>query len=464
MTDALAAEIGRIVGPEHVLTDAELRGGYERDWTGRFAGRARFFVRPGSTGEVAAVLRACSQAAAGVVPHGGGTGLVGGAVPRDGEVVLSLARLDRLEPVDETTGQVTVGAGTTLAAVQAHVRPHGLELGVDHGARDSATVGGAVATNAGGIHAVRYGTMRANVTGLEAVLADGTVLERLAGLPKDTAGYDLPALLVGSEGTLAVVTRVRLRLVPRLPYRATVLLALADTAAAVDLARRLRRSLSSLEALEILHRDGLGLVCAHARLAPPFAGAHETFVLVECAAREDPLDELLAVLDTEPALLDAAVGTAARDREALWAYREALPEAVAAAGVPHKLDVSLPLAALAEFTDRVTARVAEVADGARTIVWGHLGDGNLHVNVLGPDPDDERVDEAVLHLVAELGGSISAEHGVGVAKRRFLGLTRSDGELAAMRRIKHALDPDGILNPGVLFAPEPDEKELHDAD
>jgi len=270
-------------------------------------------------------------------------------------------------------------------------------------------------------------------------------------LAKDNAGYDLPGLLVGSEGTLAVVTRARLRLVPSLPRRATVLAAVSGTDAAVSLLAALRARLETLDALELFYADGLELVCAHLGLEPPFDAAHPVYVLVECAARHDPLDELAEALDSTSVVVDARVAVDERDRAALWAYREAHTEAVRAAGVAHKLDVALPPAALPEFDGRVRERVRGLARDARTIVWGHLADGNLHVNVLGLDPRDERVDEAVLELVAELGGSIGAEHGIGVAKARWLPLTRSGVELAAMRSVKRALDPRGILNPGVLF-------------
>jgi FAD/FMN-containing dehydrogenase len=449
MTDALARQLADIVGFAHVLADPALTASYESDWTGRFSGRARLVVRPQSTQEVAAVLRACAQADAAVVPQGGNTGMVGGSVPRGGEVVLSLLRLAELGAVDELAGQVTVDAGATLAAAQARARAVGLDLAIDLGARDSATIGGVVATNAGGLHAFRYGMTRASVAGLEAVLADGSVLTRLSGLLKDNAGYDLPSLIVGSEGTLAVVTRVRLKLVPQLPQRATVLLALPTTEAAVALLRTFRASLPSLLAIELFYRSGLDLVCEHLGRSRPFRGDYPVYVLVECADQVDPLDELAAAIEASPDVLDTVVASDERDRAALWALRERHPDAIGTLGVPHKLDVSLPLASLPAFVDEVERRVARL--GARTILYGHLADGNLHVNVLGPDPDDEAPDEMVLRLVAELGGSISAEHGVGVAKRRWLGLTRSAGELAAMRRIKQALDPTGILNPGVLL-------------
>jgi FAD/FMN-containing dehydrogenase len=446
---ALRARLAELVGERHVLADPELTAGYERDVTGRFGGSAAAVVRPGSTAEVAAVVAACAEAGAALVPQGGNTGLVGGQVPRAGEVVLSLARLDAIGEVDATAAQITVGAGVTPGALATALRGSGLALGVDFAARDSATIGGMTATDAGGAQVLRHGTMRARVAGLEAVLADGQVVRRLSGLVKDNAGYDLPALLVGSEGTLAVITAVRLALVP-VPQRVvTALLAVGSLAEAVALVARLRDRLPSLQAADFFLDDGLRLVCDHRALAPPFAAAHPVYVLVECGAAEDPTEALAAALAGEAAVRDVAVADDTARRAALWTYREAHNEALNAQGVPHKLDVSLPLAGIAGAAEAIGAAVA--AAGARLYLYGHLGDGNLHVNVLGPEPDDEAVDDAVLQIVAAHGGSISAEHGVGVAKRRWLGLTRTPEELAAMRALKAALDPAGVLNPGAVL-------------
>jgi FAD/FMN-containing dehydrogenase len=407
-------------------------------------------VQPGDADEVAAVVRACAEAGAPIVPQGGNTGLVGGGVPRGGEVLLSLRRLTVIEELDETAGQVTVGAGLTLEALQEHLRGSNLAFAVDHAARGAATLGGMVATNAGGVHVLRYGAMREQVAGLEAVLADGAVVRRLSGVLKDNAGYELPGLIVGSEGTLAIVTRARLRLVNRLPERVVALFGVDDTAGALELFRHLRRRVGSLEAVEIFYADGLELVCEHLRISPPFDRSHPVFVLVECAAAVNPLEELAAAADVELVRDVAAADDTAR-RADLWRYREGHAEAINSQGVPHKLDVSVPLSALPVFERDVRERVCALAPGARTILFGHLGDGNIHVNVLGLEPEDERVDEAVLRLAAAYGGSVSAEHGIGVAKRRWLSLTRSREEVAAMVAIKRALDPNGILNPGALL-------------
>jgi FAD/FMN-containing dehydrogenase len=445
LIDALAAAVGE----RDVLVDDDVRASYETDWTRRFHGRARAVARPGSADEVARVLRACGEHGAAVVPQGGNTGMVGGGVPRGGEVVLSLARLREIGEVDPATAQVTVGAGVTLAQLQAHARGAGLDAGVDFGGRDSATVGGMVATNAGGIQAIRHGTVRARVAGLQAVLADGSVVDRRAGLLKDNAGYDVPALLVGSEGTLGVVTSVRWRLVPLLPARVAALLPLPSITAVAELLARVRPALPSLHAAELMVAEGMRLVIDQLGASPPGREA-PAYLLLECAARTDPTDELVTAL-ADAGVEDALVADESGERERLWRLREGHTEALNAAGIPHKVDVGVPLGALSRFAEEVAPLVERVAPGSRTIVFGHLGDGNVHVNVLGPAPDDDAVDEAVLRLAAECGGTISAEHGVGVAKARWLSLARSPGDLAAMAAIKRALDPGGILNPGAVL-------------
>ncbi|HET7119881.1 MAG TPA: FAD-binding oxidoreductase [Solirubrobacterales bacterium] len=444
-------ELREAVGAGHVLTDPDLRAGFERDVTGRFGAEAAAVVRPADTAQVARVLAICARHGIPVVPQGGNTGLVGGGVPRGGELVLSLTRLRELGEVDRAAAQVTAGAGVTLEALQLHARANGLDVGIDHGARAAATVGGMAATNAGGGLALRYGTMRAQVAGVEAVLGDGTVVDRLSGLLKDNAGYDLSALLVGSEGTLAVITRVAVRLVPIRRRRLAALFGLADLDAALALLTRLREDVPSLVAADFFDAAGLELVLAHRGIGAPFPRDWPVYLIAECAAGEDPTEALAAAVEAsglEPAV---AVADDSAGRERLWAYRELQNEALAAAGVPHKLDVSVRVPDVPRFAAAVRERVAAVDPGARAILYGHLGDGNVHVNVLGPEPEDERVDDAVLDLVSAYRGSISAEHGVGVAKREHLGLSRGAGEIAAMVRLKAAFDPAGILNPGCLL-------------
>ncbi len=449
----LERDLRAVVGDSQVLVDRDLMAPYEVDWTGRFHARARCVVRPGTPDEVAAVLRACSAAGAAVTVQGGNTGLVGGGVPAGGEVLLSLARLVEIEPVDAVAAQATLGAGVSLAAAQDHARAAGLQVGLDLASRSQASVGGLVATNAGGIRVVRYGSMRAQVAGVEVVLADGTVLSRLMAPVKDNTGYDLSQLMCGSEGTLGVLTRIRLRLVPPAGRSAVALIGLADTRAALAVLDLARRRLNALAAAEIFYGDGLALVRAQAGLPALFGTDWAAYLVLECAGGSDPEAELVALLAEAGEVGDATVAADAAGRRRLWTYRESHPEAINTAGVPVKLDVCVPLAEFAGLVDEVPAAVARVAPGARTVLFGHLSEGNLHVNVLDAGGCSDEVSEAVLELVAARHGSISSEHGVGRAKARWLGLSRTPAEIDAMRRIKAALDPAGLLNPGVLLPP-----------
>ncbi|MCP2268226.1 FAD/FMN-containing dehydrogenase [Actinokineospora diospyrosa] len=449
--DRLIDRLVAVVGASHVVTDPDVVSGYATDWTGRFTGSARAVVRPADRDEVAGVLRVCRELGVPVVPQGGNTGLVGGGIPYRGEVVLSLTRLNYLGPVDPVTRQVTVGAGVTLAALSAHAADAGLDFAIDIASRDSATVGGLLATNAGGLRVLRWGSMRDQVADVEAVLADGQVVGGVTRPPKDSTGYDLASALVGSEGTLAVVTAARLRLIPAFTERATATLAFDRTEDAISAIGALR-VLPSLTSTEVFYDDGLRLVCAHRRVSPPFASTHSTYLLVECAADEDPTDALGAVVETLGGLRDSALAVDESARRALWTHREAHAEAINALGPPLKLDVGVPPAQAAEFEREVRAIAAAVAPTATTILFGHLAEGNYHVNVVGAGEAEEALTDLVLRAAAARGGTISAEHGVGVAKAPWLGLTRSPAELALYRAIKHAWDPGGLLNPGVLVA------------
>jgi FAD/FMN-containing dehydrogenase len=452
----LRDQLRSIVGDQHVLTDPGMRAGYETDWTRRWHGEALAVLRPAGVEQVAHVLQACSEAGAAVIPQGGNTGLVGGSVPRAAsdrpQVVLSTTRLRELEAVDTAAGEVTVGAGVTLGALQAHVRGVGFDFGVDLGARDSATIGGMIATNAGGMQVLRHGPMRAQLIGVEAALADGSVVRRLPGLVKDNTGYHLPSLLAGSEGTLAVVTRARLRLVPLRARRTTALCAVEDAAAAVALLAELRGRVPDLLAAELFFEDGMSLVLAHAGGERPFPQSHPAYLLVEVDGSTDRTQELAAALESAGHVVrDAVLASDSAARERLWRLRERHTEAVNAVAVPHKLDVAVPVAGLAAFVDEVREAIRGVAPDASVYLYGHAGDGNLHVNVVGPPPEDEGVDDAVLELAIRHGGTVSAEHGIGVAKVAWLERDRGAADVAAMRAIKRALDPAVLLNPGVLF-------------
>lgn len=451
----LADDLRAIVGSGHVLEEPDVKIPFERDVTGRFAGEAALVVRPADPSEVSRVLAVCNAARAPVVVQGGNTGLSGGAVPFDGEVVLSLQRLRRLDPVDPLSAQVSVGAGVTLEELHQHARAAGLRFLVDHAARSAATIGGMVATNAGGPLALRHGTMRRQVVGLEVVLADGRVMSRMEGLLKDNAGYDFGPTLVGSEGTLGVVTAARVQLGQDPRFRLTALVALDSMAAAVELVSALRTRVGSLEAADFFKDAGMAMVCEHRRLTRPFAEPHDTYVVLELADDLDPTEALHeALLPVEELARDVAVATDTTRRAALWSFRESHNEVINASGVPLKLDVSVAPLDVPRFEQDVCRLVHERWPEARLVLYGHLGDGNVHVNVLDAGEHEHELEDVLLRLVGEHRGSISAEHGIGRAKVAWLPHTRSDVEIELMRRVKRVFDPAGILGPGRVLSAE----------
>lgn len=449
---ALEQTLLEIVGEGHVITDPAVRAGFERDWTGRFGGESLAVVRPGSTTEVAEILRACSGAGVGVVPQGGNTGLVGGGVPRGSEVVLSTSRLDEVGALDISSGQIRAGAGVTLSQLQAAAASHGLDAGLDFGSRDAATLGGIAACNAGGIRALRHGTARDRIAGIEAVLSDGTTLTFETGLAKDNAGYDLPSLLIGSEGTLTVITAVLWKTVRAAPARAASMIAVGSIDEALAVLDALRtQAASSVESCDFLDHASLEASLAHLGRSDSPVQRAPYYVLAECAA-PDPATELAEALERAGVADRAVLATDSATRRSLWEIREAVPEAISTRGVAHKIDVGIPSARLATFLQLLPARLAELRVEQQLFTFGHLGDGNVHVAIVGTPPDDPRVDDLTLGLALELGGTISAEHGVGTAKAAWLERCRGRSEVTAMRAIKNALDPAGVMNPGKVLS------------
>ncbi len=431
-----------VVGEHHVLT-GDAAASYAVDWTGRFRGHTPAVVRPRDTAEVAAALALCNDANVAVVPQGGNTGLVGSGIPLRGEVVLSLSRLNRMEPVDLDAGQVTAGAGAALQQV-ADAHPE-LDFGVHIASRGSATVGGAVATNAGGVRVLRYGPMRNQLRGVEAVLADGTVVSHLSGPVKDNTGYDYPSLLAGSEGTLAVITTARLRLVPRARDPVAVIAGLSSLAEVRSLALRAVKEVPGLLSAEFFTGTGLDILTRHTGLRPPLHVPAAAYLLLE-ASGPGALDDLAALIGDLP----AAVAETAADRASLWLYRERQPEAARFLGEPIKLDLSVPPAQWMRLASAAPRVVADVDPAAQVIMFGHVADSSIHLNVVPASAPDGRHEDAIFSFVAELGGSISAEHGVGALKGPWLRLVRSEAECRLFIRIRSALDPAGTLNPHVL--------------
>jgi FAD/FMN-containing dehydrogenase len=449
-TDGLLARLQEAVGVSQVISDPSLMEQYVVDWSRRFSGPALAVVRPGTTAEVALVMLACADAGVPVLPQGGNTGLVGGSVPGPSDaqppVILSTRRLSSIDPVDDLSGQLTAGAGATLGDVRRHAAAAGWYYGVDLAARDSATIGGTVATNAGGIHVIAYGMTRAQVVGIEAVLPDGSVVSHLSGLLKDNTGYDLGALLCGSEGTLGVITAVRLRLHRPAGRTSVALIGCPSYAAAMELMSSAVAPGVRLLAAEVLDEPGLDLACTTAGLAWPLAARHPVALLLEVVDGGDASG--FVGLDDA----DVIVGLDASEQARIWSFRERQGEVFSSLGMTHKLDVSVPLAVLADAADELKALVGAYPTVEVFGVFGHLADGNIHLEIHGPPADDTAIDLAILECVARYGGSVSAEHGIGRAKAGELHLCRSATEIAAMRAIKAAWDPQGLMNPGVLFA------------
>jgi FAD/FMN-containing dehydrogenase len=437
-----------IVGGNNVL--AEDLASYGTDWTGRFIGCPSLVVRPGSTIEVSQVMHLCSQHNVAVVPQGGNTGLVGGTLADDGQIILSTSRINWIGSVDAVSQQISVGAGVTVEQVQEAAKQLGLRYAVDFGARGSATIGGTIATNAGGINVLRFGSTRHQVVGIEAVLPNSDVIEHMAGLIKDNTGYDIASLLCGSEGTLGIVTAARLRLLPLHTSRTTVLLGCGSTEEVVHVVQGVRQQFDSLDAAELFYADGANLVAEAFNVAIPFVAP--VYLLLEFSADVD------LALDIERHLAKsnfAGLSAVAQDelgRARLWRLREEHTAAISTHGVPHKFDVTVAVSDLPEFIVKTRQRISETNADWTVYIFGHAADGNMHVNVLGPSATDELVDEVVLQVVAEFKGSISAEHGIGSAKKKWLSLSRSQNEIAMMRAIKGAIDPQGLMNPNTLFA------------
>ena len=475
--DALLDDLRAIVGAAHVLTgDGDTLVAWERDWRKRYRGRSLCVVRPGSADEVAAVVRRCARAdGVSIVPQGGNTGLVGGGVPDESrtQVVLSTQRLRAVRRVDAANQTITVEAGLTLQEVQAAAAEAGLLFPLSLAAEGTCTIGGNLATNAGGTQVLRFGNARELCLGLEVVTAQGDLWSSLQGLRKDNTGYDLRTLFVGSEGTLGIVTAATLRLFPQPRSGLTAWATCRTLADAVALMRRLRGAFDAeLVGFEAMNALSLTLVERHFSalraplpLADP-AGAPLWSVLVDLASpHADPVlrdgaEAALAAATEAGEAVDIVVAQNELQARTLWQLREAIPLAQGVEGLNIKHDIGVPLSSLAGFVAAADAALEAVVPGARHVTFGHLGDGNLHYNLQAPAGGDaadflarheQAVNACVHDVVGTFGGTFSAEHGIGRLKRGELAQRKPAPALAMMKAIKAALDPHGLLNPGVLL-------------
>ncbi|WP_206062927.1 FAD-binding oxidoreductase [Nocardioides piscis] len=463
---SLTTDLAAVVGADHVLTDAADVAPYATDWRGAYAGTPLAVVRPGSTDEVSAVVRLAHEAGVAIVPQGGNTGMCGGATPSgDGsQVVLSLGRMRKIRDVDPVSSTMTVDAGVVLAEVQQAAASVDRLFPLSLAAEGSCTVGGNIATNAGGTAVLRYGMMRSLVLGLEVVLPDGRVWDGLRSLRKDNTGYDLTQLFIGAEGTLGIVTGAVLTLHPATPARATSWVALPSVAAAASLLPLLRdHAAERLTTWELVSRPALDLVVSQG-VPDPLACDAPWFGLIELAGPAgatvgDDLESALGAAVEAGLVLDAAIAGSPAQRDGLWALRERISEAQESLGPTIKHDVSVPITSLDDLVSRLAPALEQALPGIRPIVYGHVGDGNLHYNLsrpesLEPDAFWARAAElsAIVHdCTVELDGSISAEHGLGSSKAAAASAYKSEVEVSLMRSVKDALDPRGLMNPGKVL-------------
>jgi FAD/FMN-containing dehydrogenase len=466
---AFLDELAPRLGPRTVVTDPDLIAPWLTDWRGRYHGAAFALLQPVDTAEVTAIVAAAARHGVALTPQGGNTSMVGGATPpADGSAaIMSLRRMNRVRAVDPDAGLAVAEAGVVLADLHAAAAAQGRRFPLTLGARGSATVGGLVSTNAGGTQVLRWGTMRGLVAGLEAVLPDGSVHDGLAALKKDNRGYDLKELLVGSEGTLGIVTAASLRLAPAIAARAVAWVGVASPAAALRLLRRMEARTEAIESFELLPAESLAAAVAHLPGArAPLAGEHRWHVLVEAVAAspadEPPaglLERLLADALDQGLAEDAVLAASEAQADAFWTLRDSLSAAERALGPATQHDISVPVEAMPTFLVDAAAACERRFPGTHASGFGHLGDGNIHFHVRAPagaDPEHWYADDApkvtrfVHDLVVAAGGSISAEHGIGQMKRDELARLSSPARMSVLIGIKRALDPRGIMNPGKL--------------
>lgn len=456
-SDLLGA-IEAVVGKDGLSVDESDKAEFGRDWTKVFTPNPLAIIRPKTSDEVSGILKLCNAAGRAVVPSGGRTGLAGGAVAKDREVVLSLGRMNHLGPVDKLGASVTVGAGAVTQAVHEHCAKESLTWPVDFASKGSSQIGGNIATNAGGIKVIRYGLTRNWVLGLNVVLADGSQLAMGRALEKNNTGPDLRQLFIGSEGTLGIITQATLKLT-RLPEECEVFLfALRGIPDVLRLFRSACEAPFTLQAFEFFTDKCLARVQRHRKVDNPLDTPAAAYVVMEIERHPSSMGWLEMLFEKE-LVLGGTMGQHNAQNAKLWELRESISESLSATGLPHKNDIALPVANLEAFCAQLEQTITAHYPDFEVCLFGHIGDGNLHVNVMKPDAMDKaeflerthELDARMFALVRTFDGSISAEHGIGLLKKDFLSFSRTSEELATMRLLKRALDPNGILNPGKIF-------------
>jgi FAD/FMN-containing dehydrogenase len=462
-----------VLGARGLTTDPDRMDAWLTDWRGRYTGRALALASPASTAEVAALVKLCAAHGVPIVPQGGNSGMAGGATPDASghAIILSLRRMNAVRSISAESGQAVCEAGVVLQTLHEAAERAGMRFPLTLGGKGSATIGGLIATNAGGTQVLRHGTMRAQVLGLEAVLANGEVLDLMTPLKKDNRGFDLKQLLIGSEGTLGIVTAATLRLLPAATGRVTAWVGLESIVEARSLLRRMERAMGdALEGFEVVPAHCLESVLAHQPSArAPLAARHAWNALIECVspaqdsvALRETLETALAAALEDSLLDDAAIAASDTQAEAFWSLRDGISAAERALGPAMQHDISVPVEKMPEFILAAAPEVEAAFPGTRAVAFGHLGDGNVHFHVLAPkgavrgvweEAEGKAISAQVHDLVTAWGGSISAEHGIGQMKVDELARLHDPVALAVMAQVKAALDPSGLLNPGKLLAP-----------
>jgi FAD/FMN-containing dehydrogenase len=468
---AFLAELKSIVGDRYVVTDPAEVDPFVTDHRERYHGAALAVVKPANTDEVAGIATACARSGVAIVPQGGNTGLCGGATPLSGKssIVLRLDRMNRIRTISAAEETITVEAGCILAEIQAAAAREGLLFPLSLGAEGSCQIGGNIATNAGGISVLRYGNTRQLVLGLEVVLPDGTVLDSLRRLRKDNAGYDLKQLFIGAEGTLGIVTAATLKLFPAIRSRSVALMQIASVEDALAIFARARRTFGErISSFEIIGSSYMDFVLRYVQgTVMPFAQKAPWYLLIEAGdslADTDlgtPMEALLAQAFEDGLVSDATIAASLAQEEAIWKLRHGVTGEFKLAGKTMSHDSSVPVGEQPQFTTRIEQDILAAFPDANVMMVGHIGDGNIHVVVLFPHerfPDTEayeaasdQIDGIIDNIVVSVGGSITAEHGVGTSYRKRLAASKSGAELALMKEIKRMLDPAGLLNPGKIF-------------